>query len=142
MTADVGAEIRRVLNEVGRLPLDANELDDRADLYLAGMSSHASVDVMIELEDTFGIEFPAEQWIAAGRDQISAVYELKRSAPDRLRRPGRGAPSAGQRLRSNPCVLNRASTIRSWPKPRHAVWATSPSASSTLVVPEMLRGGG
>jgi acyl carrier protein len=84
MTADVGAEIRRVLNEVGRLPLDANELDDRADLYLAGMSSHASVDVMIELEDTFGIEFPAQMLNRSVFESIAAiaaaVYELKRSA--------------------------------------------------------------
>jgi acyl carrier protein len=34
------------------------ELDDGADLFLAGMSSHASVSVMVALEDEFGVEFP------------------------------------------------------------------------------------
>lgn len=52
------AEIRRVLNEVGRLPLDADELDDGADLYAAGLGSHATVDVMLALEEKFEIEFP------------------------------------------------------------------------------------
>ena len=31
-----------------------------ADLYQAGMTSHASVNVMLALEDTFDVEFPDE----------------------------------------------------------------------------------
>ncbi len=58
MTEAVKSTIRRVLNEAGRLPIDANGLDDNADLYSAGMSSHSTVDVMLALEDTFGFEFP------------------------------------------------------------------------------------
>ena len=50
--------IRRILKDHGRLAVDANAIDDRADLYDAGMNSHASVNVMIALEDEFGIEFP------------------------------------------------------------------------------------
>lgn len=37
--------------------MDVDSLDDRADLYQAGMTSHASVNVMIALEDTFDVEF-------------------------------------------------------------------------------------
>ena len=51
-------EIRRVLRDHARLPIDVDLLDDQADLFRAGMSSHASVNVMLALEDAFDIEFP------------------------------------------------------------------------------------
>ena len=38
--------------------VDVATLDDDADLYGAGLSSHAAVNVMIALEDVFDIEFP------------------------------------------------------------------------------------
>jgi acyl carrier protein len=37
--------------------VDPDTLPDDADLYQAGMTSHASVSVMIALEDTFDVEF-------------------------------------------------------------------------------------
>jgi acyl carrier protein len=33
-------------------------LDDDADLYRVGLTSHASVNVMLALEDEFGVEVP------------------------------------------------------------------------------------
>jgi acyl carrier protein len=51
-------EIRRVLRDHARLPVDVDSLDDQTDLFRAGMSSHASVNVMLALEDAFDIEFP------------------------------------------------------------------------------------
>lgn len=51
-------QIRQVIADHGRLPVDAHTLDDDADLYEAGMTSHASVNVMIALEDALDIEFP------------------------------------------------------------------------------------
>jgi acyl carrier protein len=51
-------DIRRVLRDHARLPVDVDSLDDQADLFRAGMSSHASVNVMLALEDAFDIEFP------------------------------------------------------------------------------------
>lgn len=50
--------IRRVLAEHGRLASDAASLDSDADLYRAGMTSHASVNVMLALEGEFDVEFP------------------------------------------------------------------------------------
>jgi acyl carrier protein len=49
--------IRQVIREQGHLAVDIDGLSDDADLYQAGMTSHASVNVMIALEDTFDIEF-------------------------------------------------------------------------------------
>ena len=42
----------------GRLPESALKLTDNADLYQSGLSSHASVNIMLALEDTFDVEFP------------------------------------------------------------------------------------
>lgn len=52
--------IRDVLAAHGHMPVDAREVDDHADLYKLGLTSHASVDVMLALEDEFDIEFPDE----------------------------------------------------------------------------------
>ena len=51
-------KIRRVLVEHGRLSADAASLPANADLYQAGMTSHASVNVMLALESEFDVEFP------------------------------------------------------------------------------------
>jgi acyl carrier protein len=51
-------DIRQVIAEHGRLPADARVLARDADLYEAGMTSHASVSVMLALEDRFDVEFP------------------------------------------------------------------------------------
>lgn len=58
MSGDLKEEIRRVLSERAGLATDAHSLAEDADLYAAGMSSLASVDVMLGLEDAFGITFP------------------------------------------------------------------------------------
>jgi acyl carrier protein len=50
-------QIRQVLREHGHLSVDVDALGDDADLYEAGMTSHASVNVMIALEDAFDVEF-------------------------------------------------------------------------------------
>ncbi len=51
-------QIRQIIRRHARLPLDPSELLVDGDLYEAGMSSHASIDVMLALEDDFDIEFP------------------------------------------------------------------------------------
>jgi len=50
-------QIRRVIRDHAGLPVDIEAIGDDADLFQAGMTSHASVNVMIALEDTFGVEF-------------------------------------------------------------------------------------
>jgi acyl carrier protein len=51
-------EIRAVLRDHGRLAQDIATLTPDADLYQAGMTSHASVNVMLALEGKFDVEFP------------------------------------------------------------------------------------
>lgn len=51
-------QIRDILARHGGLSVDVAALDDGADLYEAGMTSFASVDLMLGLEEAFDIEFP------------------------------------------------------------------------------------
>ncbi|WP_427913284.1 acyl carrier protein [Ramlibacter sp. MMS24-I3-19] len=50
--------IRQVLRDHGRLAVDADKLGVDSDLYQSGMTSHASVNVMLALEGEFDVEFP------------------------------------------------------------------------------------
>lgn len=52
--------IRKVLGEHAKLSVDSTTLDPAADLYELGLTSHASVNVMLALEDAFDVEFPDE----------------------------------------------------------------------------------
>ena len=52
--------IRDVLAAHGRMEVDPHEVDDQADLYELGLTSLASVNVMLALEDAFDVEFPEE----------------------------------------------------------------------------------
>lgn len=54
---DLEARIRTVLREHGRLNKPIEQIATTADLYQAGMTSHASVNVMLALESAFDIEF-------------------------------------------------------------------------------------
>ena len=51
-------QIRAILNKHASLAGDAAKLPEDADLYSNGMTSHATVNVMLALENAFDIEFP------------------------------------------------------------------------------------
>ena len=50
--------LRRILCESARLNVPVNSLADDADLYAAGLSSLATVHMMLEMEDEFEVEIP------------------------------------------------------------------------------------
>lgn len=56
----VNDTVVRVLDMHAKLKTPASTLTRDADLYAAGMTSHASVNVMLAVEDAFDIEFPDE----------------------------------------------------------------------------------
>lgn len=56
----VNAQIRAILAEHAKLATDIESVADGDDLYAAGMTSHASVTVMLGLEDEWDIEFPQQ----------------------------------------------------------------------------------
>lgn len=51
-------QLRQLVTQYGGLAVDAASLAEDDDLYRAGMSSFASVQLMLALEETFDIEFP------------------------------------------------------------------------------------
>ena len=51
-------KVREVLRAHGSLGKDVAQLSGSDDLYQSGLSSHASVNVMLGLEGAFDIEFP------------------------------------------------------------------------------------
>lgn len=52
--------IREALHQFGRLSQPVAELNDDADLFGVGFTSHATVNVMLAIEDALEIEFPDE----------------------------------------------------------------------------------
>ena len=74
-------EIRTIIRAHGRLPVDIDDVADDADLFQSGMTSHASVNVMLALEDAFDLEFPDDMLKRSVFQSISSI----RSALDELR---------------------------------------------------------
>jgi acyl carrier protein len=79
-TDEFDARIRAILVKHGRLAGDPNTFAADTDLYQAGMTSHASVNVMLALEGAFDIEFPDELLkrsvfasIASIRDAVAGI---------------------------------------------------------------------
>jgi acyl carrier protein len=66
-------EIRGILADHARLPVDVATLPDDADLYQAGMTSHASVNVMLALEDAFDVEFPDHMLKRSVFESVAAI---------------------------------------------------------------------
>lgn len=58
MAHSIIAEIREIVKTHARLTGDVDGLSDSADLYNAGLTSHASVNLMLALENKFDLEFP------------------------------------------------------------------------------------
>lgn len=80
MTSGMTDKIRAVLSEHGRLPVPAHSLSEADDLYSAGMTSHASISVMLGLEDAFDVEFPDRMLT---REVFSSIASI-RAALDEL----------------------------------------------------------
>jgi acyl carrier protein len=70
---DMDSEIRAILREHVRLTTDVDALEPDADLYRAGMTSHASVNLMLALEDKFGVEFPERMLRRRTFETIAAI---------------------------------------------------------------------
>ncbi len=50
--------IRELLVKFGKLPVSLDQVADDADLYAVGLTSFASVQLMLGIEEAFDIEFP------------------------------------------------------------------------------------
>lgn len=73
MASDTNDRIRAILDRVGRLPVPAVELRDDSDLHDAGLTSFGTVELMLSLEDEFGVEFPEDLVVRARFSSIGAI---------------------------------------------------------------------
>ena len=65
--------VREALAEVGNLDQDVTTLAADASLADAGLTSHAAVSLLLEIEDRLGIEFPPERMTPATMASIGAI---------------------------------------------------------------------
>ena len=82
MTAE--DQVRTVLAEHARLPVPLDDVGLYDDLFQRGMTSHASVNVMLALEEAFDVEFPDALLRKSTFESIAAIQ----SAIDSLTQVG------------------------------------------------------
>ena len=73
MARIVTDDIRAIVREHGRLAVDVASLADQSNLYEAGLTSHASVNLMLALEERFDIEFPERMLRRGAFASIAAI---------------------------------------------------------------------
>ena len=127
MSDYVTVAIRETLREHGRLAVDVMALTDQADLYDAGLTSHASVNLMLALEEHFDVEFPERMLrrgafasIAAIRSGLEELIGGWRVTPlaiagDLVRRRRGGSPRHVAARRRTRSTARRASRTRRSP---------------------------
>lgn len=66
--------LRQILADHGRLRVDVSALSDDDDLYRAGLTSHASVTVMLACESEFDVEFARD---VVKRETFASIASLQ-----------------------------------------------------------------
>lgn len=66
-------QIRTIVREHAHLSIDIDQLTADASLYQAGLTSHASVNLMLALEDHFAIEFPERMLRRRTFENVTAI---------------------------------------------------------------------
>lgn len=79
MSGAIEARVRQVLAQHARLPVEIDAVSEHDDLFQLGMSSHASISVMLGLEDAFDVEFPDDMLKRSLFESISAISEALRT---------------------------------------------------------------
>lgn len=74
---DVSTEmtaIREILSRHARLNIDLNAIEETLDLYSCGLTSLATVGIMLALEDHFEVEFPESM---LGRETFRSLASIQ-----------------------------------------------------------------
>jgi acyl carrier protein len=67
--------VRALLKTTGWLQTDIDTVADDADLYTAGLTSHATVTLMLALEEEFDVEFPDSLLRRRTFSSVEAIVE-------------------------------------------------------------------
>ncbi len=65
--------IRELIADHGRLPVGVDRLRDGDDLYAAGLTSFAAVQLMLAIEDRFDVEFPESMLNRRSFSSVDAI---------------------------------------------------------------------
>ena len=68
--------IREVLAKFGRFSVDVRSIGAEADLYDAGLSSLATVNVMLAIEEEFDVEFPDRLLTRRSFQSVSSLTDV------------------------------------------------------------------
>jgi len=68
-------KIKQILVQHGRLSSDISTLENSSDLYNAGLTSLATVGLMLALEDEFDIEFPDSMLSRKTFSSIESIHD-------------------------------------------------------------------
>jgi len=74
--------VRDILAQHGRLAVPLNELLDDSDLYHAGLTSLATVSLMLALEEEFDVEFPDSMLSRKTFGSIESIVDAIESLQD------------------------------------------------------------
>jgi acyl carrier protein len=72
---EIEAIIRAILTARSNVDAKLDSLSTTESLYEAGMTSHATVKVMLSLEDAFDVEFPDELLERSVFDRIESIAD-------------------------------------------------------------------
>ena len=75
-------DVRKILVEHSRLPVDIGTLANDSNLYDAGMTSLTTVNVMLAIEDQFDIEFEDDMLSRATFESINSLADAVDSLHD------------------------------------------------------------
>jgi len=78
---EIKAQVRQVVAKYGRLTHDVTSLSDESSLSEAGMTSHASVNIMLALEAQFG-EFPEYLLTRSSFRSVASIVQAVCALPD------------------------------------------------------------
>jgi len=74
--ATTSERVRNILAQHAKLSVDIASLSDDADLYGAGLSSFATVQLMLALEEEFNIEIPDRLLNRRSFESVSAIASV------------------------------------------------------------------
>lgn len=73
---DAVQAIREIVSEYAQLPSDVTSVGDSDDLFELGMTSHATVNVMLALEEVFDIDFPEDLLTKETFESVTAMASV------------------------------------------------------------------
>jgi len=83
--------IREIIDAKGHLPVAARTVDPNANLYEAGLSPFAAIQVMLALEAACGVEFPKQTLCQRSFSSLNSIAACSRRVERKAAQASRGS---------------------------------------------------